>query len=192
MGESEYIFIMVTSDGCGHCTHFLATDYEPLVNRLLANGKFTILHGEATVGAVGPAGSGGKSVVKYKTVSKSSRGMIEETPTKININPMFINLVKWFPQFFVFRTSVWNSDWSKSKVLEGGVLNGNIVRNEKGLTAIIRTDQNQIRQNSDNIYSWLMELSNSPSHGDTLSSRGHSHIKPTFAFRDSVISEDYH
>jgi hypothetical protein len=154
---SEYVFIIITSDACGHCHRFISNHYKDLLERLKNIEGLTLIH-----------------------IKQSPTGY-EHAPVGVSLNPNYVKYIGWFPEFLLVTKNSWNS----SGDLEGYIFNGKI--NNAANTRAIPDENTQTKPiTADKIMEWITSKiqqnqiapkSVSPIN-NIMASRGHSYVAP--------------
>jgi len=133
------IFIIVTADGCGHCTRFKAQHLDNLIKMLMSTENLNIIH----INLPDMKGLLPTYSISDSNIFRYIKGNIR------TINPKFYNMIGWFPQFFIFSTESW---LDVNKPLKGKLIGGRILDD-----GTIQQDPSQnIALTADSIYKWVV------------------------------------
>lgn len=129
------IFVIVTSDPCGHCKTFKAQHFNNLIDNLSKINDLVILNANfpemKTNGYFSGNGNPKKNVFQW----------INKKDLKINVNPKLESLITGFPQFFLFSVANWGSGTELNGLIPNGtIVNGKIVPSNSG-PMIARTSE---------------------------------------------------
>lgn len=148
----SYIFLIITSDSCGHCRSFKEQYFNDMISNLKSVSNLNILH----INLPSMKNTHEYFInLKNDQIFKVLKGSV---PT---INPNIEKAIGWFPEFMLISSNIWNSGGK----LTGLVFNG--IFNELGLTLQNNTG---LSRNSKTICDWVKNsikdfvepISNSP------------------------------
>ena len=158
---SNYIFVIITSDTCGHCTRFVSNHYTDLISRLKLVEGLEIIH------------------------IKLENGKYQHLPIRMTKDHLHLisDYVSWFPEFLLVN----KNNWYNNQELEGYVFNGKINNSKDEMKVEQEPDQNLVKPiTSDKIMEWVTskvtqsmpKTSTQQSRTGILSSRGHGYVAP--------------
>lgn len=125
------VFVIVTSDTCGHCITFKKEHFINLLNKLnLITNLNILLINRDTSG-------------EYKT-----QFLKPENENSTSINTSIYQSIAWFPMFMLIPKDIIFS--KNMKQIVGYVMNGNLIDGKAKLN-----ENGTIPATSDNIYSWV-------------------------------------
>jgi hypothetical protein len=130
----SYVLVFVTSKTCGHCITFKQQQMDKLIKNLIGIENLHIIN-------ISTSDMGFSSIITRKNDIVSYNGVPNETTEKVNsnkpvvyyikggnigINYKIVNLVKGFPQFFLFTKDAWtDSKGSLFGLIYNHVINSN-------------------------------------------------------------------
>lgn len=88
--STEFVFVLVTKEGCPACTRFLTLTWDLLKDKLEQDGRFVISHLEPIT-------------------IKTNQGVERSIKSSTWYNPSIMNYVSFFPSFFLIPAKDWFS-----------------------------------------------------------------------------------
>ena len=126
----KHIFIAVTAGDCGFCTRFKTSVWPTLKPKLLNSGRLTVVE-----------------VQLDKMSSVNSDSFAEQWPTDLR------RFIHWYPTFILCTAA----SWGKRDNLDGVVMNGQMVFDEKTGQEIVTSVDEFIEPNEANLTQWLSD-----------------------------------
>jgi hypothetical protein len=162
METPQYIFIMITSETCGHCVRFMNTQYKDLVNKLKDIKGLNVLH------ILYGTGKNGNAELTYDYVKSNTNYQ----------NPNISKIISWFPTFMLINMNEWTSP---NATLNPKIINGSMTT---GLNGERKSEPSKggVVLSADKISEWVLNELNNDKSGNKdrkITARGHGFVYPS-------------